>query len=314
MKKNLLVIIVLTLVGTAVYICAFPVTVQKQITVPYSVIRTGEQLNNSPSLQKWFLPFAGNNNIQTKQFENGQLMSSGNYSIEISDIKMNGAKIKTSDTKNIKTFLLEALSDTGYLESSKISLIYKTTLFKKWFLKSGLERNAEQSLENLKNYMLDTKLFYGYQIDRVTVEDTSFLFLKKTVPLAEKRKEIVRIFDRLINFADQNNAGYNGTRILYPLINGDEITLFSGIGVTRMIEPGNGEEIQYKRMPYGKNLLVASYQGAFGDVTQAYSALEIYKKDHNLLSMAIPYQKILSDGYDFADDQVVQMKVYYPIF
>jgi len=67
-------------------------------------------------------------------------------------------------------------------------------------------------------------------------------------------------------------------------------------------------------MPVGKNLLEASYQGPFGEAHKAYRALESFKTDHNLSSMAIPFQKFLSDGYDFADDQTVQLKVYYPIF
>jgi len=47
---------------------------------------------------------------------------------------------------------------------------------------------------------------------------------------------------------------------------------------------------------------------------KAYKALEEYKKDHNLVSMAIPFQKFMGDGYDFDDNQIVQLKVYYPVF
>ena len=67
-------------------------------------------------------------------------------------------------------------------------------------------------------------------------------------------------------------------------------------------------------MPFGKNLLMAVYQGPYGEISKAFTALENFKADHKLSSMAIPYQKFLSEGFDFSDSQIVQMKVYYPIF
>ena len=43
-------------------------------------------------------------------------------------------------------------------------------------------------------------------------------------------------------------------------------------------------------------------------------AADMLPSDHRLSSMAIPYQKFLQEGYDFSDDEIVQMKVYYPVF
>jgi effector-binding domain-containing protein len=173
---------------------------------------------------------------------------------------------------------------------------------------------VEENLETLKDYMTDTRRFYGFEIQEITVQDTAFLFKRETVPLAEKQVAMKRIFEFLINYANQQNAGYNGTRIFYTLQSANEITLFASIGVTNMIEPSAASGIEYKRMPLGKNLIAASYQGPFGQSEKAFRALEMFKKDHNLSSMAIPFQKFMSDGYDFSDDQVVQLKIYYPVF
>jgi effector-binding domain-containing protein len=119
----------------------------------------------------------------------------------------------------------------------------------------------------------------------------------------------------LISYAEKRDAGYNGTRIFYAVPYGTEqIMLFASIGVTNRINIPESEEIQYKKMPFGKNLLMATYQGPYGEVSKVYTALENFKSDHKLSSMAIPYQKFLSEGYDFSDEEVVQMKVYYPIF
>lgn len=206
------------------------------------------------------------------------------------------------------------MTDPDRPSGTEITLSYTTSGFRKWFTKNTLESNAEKSLENLKDYMTDTRRFYGFEIERTTVEDTAFLFTKETCPVSERKAVTKKMFEKLLAYATSKNAGYNGNRIYYTLKSGNELTIFASIGVNNMVETSASGDIEYKRMPFGKNLLVTTYQGSFMQTDKAYNALEEFKKDHNLLTMAIPYQKFLSDGYDFDDDQVVQLKIYSPIF
>jgi hypothetical protein len=54
--------------------------------------------------------------------------------------------------------------------------------------------------------------------------------------------------------------------------------------------------------------------GPYGKTKELYSVLEEYKRNNNLVSMAIPFQKFLSEGYGFADSQVVKTRISYPVF
>ncbi|MBM3417002.1 MAG: hypothetical protein FJY20_11305 [Bacteroidetes bacterium] len=290
----------------------FPVAVSKKVEVPYSMFRCGEQLNNPEAWKRWYFPFTGEETITTSKDKNK--IQTRDYSLAVSAITMYSAVLEAGYKKKKKFFSFAALTDTSDVTVSDITLSYSTTLFRKWFAKTKLEKNAEKSLENLKDYMTDTRRFYGFEIQRVTVEDTAFLFMRKVVPLTERREATRKIYEKLIAYAENKKAGYNGTRIYYTLKSGNEITIFASIGVTNPGQTKPGEEVQYKRMPYGKNLLVTIYQGPFSGSEKAFKALEAFKKDHNLSSMAIPFQKFMSDGYDFADDQAVQLKVYYPVF
>lgn len=314
MKRFLLLLTIIILILFAGFIFLYPVSIQKKVVVPYDMYKAAEQLNNRDNLIKWYLPFAGAAEADISKPAKTQTVISGDYSAEIGNITMYSSTIKAGYKNNTKIFSLTTVSDSVKLLSSSITLSYKTTLFTKWFKKSVLEKNAEQSLENLGDFMTDTKRFYGFDIQRVLVEDTSFLFSREVVPLKDKQAATKRIFEKLITFAEKNNAGYNGNRIFYSLTSGDQVTLFASIGVTKTIETEAGGDIQYKMMPVGKNLIVTSYQGPFGDVKKAFDALEEFKKDQRLSSMAIPYMKFISDGYDFSDDQLVQLKIYYPIF
>ena len=312
--KRLLAIISILLIGAAAWFVFFrPITVIREVTVPYSIWRVGEQVNNLGSIRQWFSPFAGEQLTIAADTSSGKLQS-GEYSLSLENRSVFNAVIRISRNKQSALVAYSALSDSGAVRDSRIQLRYHSTLGKKWFGESELIKLARQNLENLRDYMTDTKRFYGYEIQEMKVEDTAFLFSRITLPVANKRKGMVDLFSKLIAFAEKNNAGYNGTRIFYSMQSGNDITLFAGIGVTNAVQTAPLSDVEYKRMPYGKNMLVTSYQGPFGESKKAFEAMELFKTDHRLSSMAIPYQKFLSDGYDFADDQVVQLKIFYPVF
>lgn len=311
-KWGVLLILLVLLTGAGFYIFFVPRTYTRQVSVPYTMLKTGEQLYNLKTVAKWYRPFAG---AGASNQTNGSVLQSGDYSLEILQPSSVSAILKTGYKGRQKEFLFAATPDSGSMDASVLKLVYKSTLFNHWMDKGGLEHQAKESLEELKNYMEDTRRFYGYEIEQVTVTDTLFVFQSATVPLTEKREATKKLFEQLIDYADKKKLEYTGVRIFYftPYAN-DKIMLFASIGVTHAAPVLPGEPYQYKRMPFGKNLLAATYQGPYADVTKVYTALENFKLDHKLSSMAIPFQKFLSEGFDFADDQVVQMKVYYPIF
>lgn len=314
-KYRLLLIALPVLLGLATWFLFFkPVTVKKVVEVPYNLWRTGEQVNNLPAICKWFTPFSADPGLQFTDTGKFKTVASGDYSLALENQSVFNAILRISQKKQSALVAYSVLADSGDIKSSRVELLYKTSLASKLFGGNKLFKLAEQNLEMLKEYMTDTKRFYGYEIQEVKVEDTSFLFSRITVPIADKRKAMVALFDKLIRFATEKAAGYNGTRIFYSMTSGNDITLFAGIGVTNAVNPPAGSEIDYKKMPYGKNMLVTNYQGAFGESRKAFEAMELFKTDHQLSSMAIPYQKFLSEGYDFAEDQVVQLKIFYPVF
>ena len=314
-KYRWLLISLPVLLGLATWILFFkPVTVKKVVEVPYNLWRTGEQVNNLRTICKWFTPFSADAGLSFPDTGQSKTIQTGDYSLTLEEQSVFNAILRIQQQNQSARVAYSVIADSGDVKSSRVELLYKTSLATKIFGGNKLFQLAENNLEMLKEYMTDTKRFYGYEIQEIKVEDTSFLFSRVTVPIADKRKAMVGLYDKLIRYATEKAAGYNGTRIFYSMISGDEITLFAGIGVTNAVETPVGGDIDYKKMPYGKNMLVTSYQGPFGQSRKAFEAMELFKSDHQLSSMAIPYQKFLSEGYDFAEDQVVQLKIFYPVF
>ena len=315
--RNILLALLLVLVSSfLLYIFFVQRTVRKTITISLPALKVSQQFTDPANLVKWYMPFANTAvqpNIQYNDSNN--IIRSGNDSIEISNQSIYSTLLKSFSGKQKKYFLFSAIPDTTGQEQTVVTMTYKTSLFKQWFNKGSLEKNALQSFTNFKEYMEDTKRLYGYEIRPVTVTDTLFLFTSETVAVSEKRNATRKLFEQLIAYAEKKKAGYNGVRIFYSQKPGDDkITLFASIGVTNRINIPPADPFEQKMMPIGKNLLEATYQGPFGESDKVFQALESFKTDHNLSSMAIPFKKFLSDGYDFADDQIVQLKVYYPIF
>ena len=309
------IVILIVLVGIIVYATTITRVYDYAVTVPFSMLKTGEQLNTPSNVVKWYQPFSSNDSLKSSYIKTGGEIKLDDESIQILKPGALGVTIKASKGDVSKDFLFVVSEDSAQVGSSRVYLLYESTLFGHLIDKGDLKKKARESLENLKVYMEDTKQFYGIQIEQTTVTDTAFLFMSETVPKAEKREATKKIYEKLIAYANEMGAGYTGTRIFYSTPYGtDKVMLFASIGVNKWIETPANHPIENKRMPFGKNLLVALYHGPYGEVSKAYTALENYKADHQLTSMAIPYQQFISEGFDFADDQIVQMKVYYPIF
>lgn len=312
MKRKIITSIVL-LMGSffLFYVIFFQAEFKETIHLPLPILTVTEQFKNPKNLQKWFAPFDIGGSISFDS--SNKKISNGEYQVQIKNQSLYSSLLIYSNSKKEKQFIISALPDTAKNSITSLYIIYKSSYFKKWFGQDDLTKNALSSFNNFREYIEDSKRVYGYEIKPVKVVDTLFLFERKTVQQVDKRHEMKSIFENLIAYAAKNNLGYNGNRIFYSQKTGDNITLFASIGITREIEIPENAAVEIKRMPFEKKLLEATYQGAFGESNKVFDALEKFINDHYLATMGIPYQKFISDGYDFADDQVVQMKVYYPI-
>lgn len=316
MKRVILIILVVLLIGAGVFYVLFTKhEFKKTVHLKLPITSVTAQFAYPDNLKKWFMPFANASTGEQIMIDSiDKTISSGTYKVQVRNQSIYSTLLSFSNGKKEMGFILSASPDTLKNHLTVLTMIYKDSYFNKWFGGSELVKNALNSFDGFDEYLDDSKKMYGFEINPVKVTDTAFLFTRKTVPLADRQKNMKILFEELISYAEKRNAGYNGVRIFYSLRSGDEVTLFASIGITNTIEIPSSEPYEYKMMPFEKNLLEATYQGPYAGAEKVYEALEAYKRDRQLTSMAIPFQKFISDGYDFADEQIVQLKVYYPVF
>jgi hypothetical protein len=148
-----------------------------------------------------------------------------------------------------------------------------------------------------------------------SVTDTAFLFSSKVVPLKDKKAAFKNLYESLIKFAGEKDFGYNGVRIFYMLPYGkDSIHLFTSIGITNTANvPATGPFV-LKSMPYMGKLLMTYYQGSFADAITPLNILARFETDNGMKSMAIPFVKLITEGIEFDDAQIIQANALYPVY
>lgn len=285
---------------------------QKEITINAPLLRLYKQISVIGNYAKWYRPFTGTGSAGITISGNNKI-SNGHTSLQIDILNERSCVLQVTENNQPSEILYSITADT--VNRNRVTLLYKSTLWRKFFGNSKVFDDAEKSLTSLKEYTEDTRRVYGYPISLALVTDTTFLFTSKVVTKKEKQQSIKELYKFLTDYAAAKDAGYTGTNIFYITAEGkDSVRLYQGIGISKNVLqlPLYGP-ISVKRMPYQKNLVVAAYKGPFGDIPAVFSALEQFSIDNSMISMAIPFIKFAPGENDFADEKIIRANAYFPV-
>ncbi len=312
-RRSLLFLAVIA-IAALLFLLIFKKNSEKySVDIPFTMIKAVDYFRDTRKISKWMQPFAGDKT--GKLLIEPKLMVLGKDTLQALQQGFIDMKFRRSNGEDSLVYAIDASPLVDNPNITRFTLTYNTTPWRKLTEKNPLLAETFRNMDAFGDYMKDPVKVYGYNIHEVLVTDTSFLFASRTVPSDEFANETKSLFDMLIAEASRRDAGYNGVRIFNWLENGDGTSsLFAGIGVTKRINTPDDDVVSYKMMPYQKKLLVADFEGPYKDVMKVYAAMEEYKEDNKRVSMAIPFHKYISDGYGFADTQVVKMRVSFPVF
>jgi hypothetical protein len=312
MKKTLGFIAIALAVAFVLYATLFTNVYKKEIKINFPVSRVQKEIFSIKSIAKWYLPFAISDTNSIKITGNNKL-ATNNDSLLITSLTGLSARYQVSENKTSKEIAFDIIADTA--DHSKVTLSYSSSLWNKLTGSSSIITNAEKSLLHLKDYFEDTKKMYGYEMEVIELTDTTFLFTSKVVANSAKKAALKSTYESLIKYAQEKNMNFTGTRIFYASPFGDDSThLFLGVGISNTSNASFTGDYTLKKMPYKGHLLSAFYQGSFGKVNRVLEAMERFKADNEMTTMAIPFVKLLTENADFDDSQVIQARAYYPVF
>ena len=313
--KRKLTIAILLLLSFAAVLFLIPITENKSVEVNASYLVVKEQFSVNQNLAKWIHPFSDISKDELQlDAETGKGIRGKDITVTTEFLNPLVILVKFRDKTTSGEFQFQMNPDELNTQRTGVRLSYKTNFFQK-LRKPLFENYAEESLQNLKTYMEDAKQFYGYEMQVVKVTDTAFLVTQAIVKKANIADKANELYNKLISFAEKTNAGYYGIKIFHKERTGtDEYELSVGIGITKMFPVNAGPGIEFKQMPFGKNLLMCTYVGLYGEIEKAYEAMEKFKQEHSLSSMAIPFERLPENTVIVNDDEMVRLQIFYPIF
>jgi len=296
MRKKLKWLLMLLTAAVALIFLIVPTNEEVIVRIPLPLERVMKEFETPENLRKWFYP-----------------ADSAGYQLSVN--KANPFEFILTNTSETLTIPLRVIVSPDTTDPALTKIIYRYQ--KSWLPgETGRFKKASaEAIQKLGELLATTSYVYGYKISVATVTDSSFFFQQRIVQKVNVQPETKKLFDELIARAEKIGAGYNGVRIFYSQpLNKEEEVIYGSIGVNSGSDKDPGTNIQFKMMPYGKKLLVLDYEGPYGKTKDLYDILEEYKRNNNLVSMAIPFQKFITPGYGFADSQVVKSRISYPIF
>jgi effector-binding domain-containing protein len=312
MKKRIIIIVFILLTAFILYAALFKTVFHKEIKINSAIPVIHREISSLDKIARWFEPYSTADTNTNKIIKQGSLEYT-NVTLKITKVVGFSAWYQVDENKRSENLLFEVMPDTGHYATVRLS--YKNTLWNEIFSTNEIINNAVKSLQNLKDYLADNKKMYGYEVELISVTDTAFLFTSKVVANPAKKASFKNLFESLIKFAELKNLGYNGVRIFYTLPNGkDSIHLFTSIGITKPEDAPYTGDFTLKRMPYMGKLLKSYYQGSFGNVISALDAIAQFQSDNGMNSMAIPFVKLITEGIEFDDSQIIQANALYPVY
>lgn len=176
----------------------------------------------------------------------------------------------------------------------------------------NIKAHIDLIMEHLLTFIVNSKNVYGFNFERHTVQDT---ILAKSSIVSKSYPETPQIY-KLINSVKEYVKKQDAKQVNPPMLNVSQneqgaYQTTIAVPINKDIKPGPG--ILINRMVAG-NILVAEIKGGPHAIAQGFKQMNIYIKDFQLTSPAMPFESLTTDRAAEPDTSKWITKIYYPIF
>ncbi len=175
-----------------------------------------------------------------------------------------------------------------------------------------VKKDMNQVLLHFKQFLENDRNVYQIDVRISQVKDSIILTTKTATQHYPKTDEVYQLVDKLQQEIRKQKAAASGP----PMLNIHQIELnkyevMVGIPLARTIKPSGSVFIN--KMVLG-NIMETTVNGGLSTVKNGFDQLEKYKKDHHLISPAMPFESLITDRSKESDTAKWVTKIYYPIF
>jgi len=314
MKKKL---IAATIIIVLIAACFIPVTLQQSLTIKSTFFNTYEQFARANNWKKWRSDLrdtwmSDSSKITTQATGNTFSIACKELTLQVTNIDGYSFNV---DEKNADGELFYNYTVTPKKEQNQAQVVVSE---KKSFIKylSGLFSGnslPETHLGDIKRFMENPDLYYGFNIRKVHVTDTNIVVLTKTVPAKSQFDEAGQLLSALKQYAASKQL-----RQVQPLIaqflpgRNDSVRLKIGLPVDKKIQ--TQPPFLFMTMPPGGYFYTTTYTGKLSNKIKAYSALYQYFRDRAMQTPILPFETYLDNKLPIADTSQVHLRLNFSTF
>ena len=316
-KIPLLVILVTLVFFAALYL--IPATSSKIFVIDSSFDIFSSFIVKEANWQKW-LP-ASSNNTDSVNTANTNKLNYSNKTFKVGSAQ-DSFLVHTINPLSYTITMLKKESPSapfsiGYIPGTSdkkvtIVLIEKTNLLSKIIPLYGQNDFAVSAVERLKHFLETPELLYGFKVEKVSVEDTVYATTKTATTFKNMFADMPGAFGKITNYIQSQQLAVTGAKSIsyLPMGKMDSLYLFTGIPVNKIST--ETDDIQFLQMPHKGILLLAHYNGRFGQRNNLYDAMKKYIADNHFTLIANPYEQY-NNELPASDSSMVNLKLYFPV-
>ncbi|MGI8635411.1 MAG: hypothetical protein ACR2KZ_08410 [Segetibacter sp.] len=180
------------------------------------------------------------------------------------------------------------------------------------YLQSTLVKNDMGAiLDRLNDFLSKKENVYGLTIEKSSTIDTSLVATKTILSVYPSTAQRYAGINLIQDYIKKGGAQQTG----FPMVNvtkskSDSFQLMVAIPTNKEFKPSG--KMLYRKMVQG-NFLVTEVKGGDYTINAAIATCELYIRDYKKVSMAIPFQSLVTDRSQEPDTAKWVTKIYYPI-
>lgn len=312
MKKALLLLILILVIGTIYIYILLPPTEKVSETIPVSATLTNTTAflgDQNKWVQWWPFDTIADPGSHIKRF------ACNGYAYHISRTLHGVIEIDISKgTERIKSSIVLTPHAVDSVELNWNTIFTKTSnpilRVQHNTMAKNLKECTREILEALATYLKEERNIYGINIITTRVTDTLLAVSTKSFKAVPSTSAIYKMISDLESEIIRSRGKVTG----YPMLNLNDDSTSNEVMVALPVEKTvAGGKLIYKKMVPGK-ILMTEIRGGPQNIQYGYLQLRKYYDDHRLESPAIPFQSLITNRSTEVDTSKWITRLYYPIF
>lgn len=174
-----------------------------------------------------------------------------------------------------------------------------------------IKRSMAEIMRSLKSFLEKPENIYGIKINMLSTTDSFLVATKSIYPHYPSTSDIYGLINNLKNHISNQNAIVTG----FPIMNIKQIDslkfrLMVAVPTNKIAnDTGN---FFYMRMIPG-HFMSTKIKGGIYNVNRAFSQLQLYVSDYKKISMAIPFESLITDRSKIIDSAKWVTEIYFPV-